>query len=593
MDIFHVFSMLGGLAMFLFGMDTMSKALQKQAGGKLQKILGAFTGNPLKGFLLGLAVTAVIQSSGATTVMVVGFVNSGVMTLHQAISVILGSNVGTTITAWLLSLDGIEGTSLLIQFLKPANFSPILAFLGIVLYMFCKSEKKQGAGKILLGFGILMIGMDTMSSAMQPLEHEAWFLSLFAHFSNPILGLLAGALLTTIMQSSSASVGVLQALSATGAITFGSAIPMIMGQNIGSCTTALLSSVGANKSARRTAMVHLYFNVIGSVVFLLLFYILDAIFHFPIMDEPVNHFRIALVHTGFNLAATAVMLPLSGWLEKLAMLTIPDSPAVEPEEVQLLDSRLLATPAVAVERSFSTTADMANMSRSSVALAIELMHKWDEKKAAEVDRLEADTDHCEDAIGTYLVQLSGRSMSQDDSRLVNTLLHTISDFERISDHARDLVRTAREIHEKRIAFSPQAQAELKVLESALLELLNITVQCFRNRDLSTAHSVEPLEQVIDDLVRKIKTRHILRLKEGSCSIEYGFVLEDLLTGYERIADHCSNVAVAMIEVAEGSFDTHQYLTDVKSGGNDEFDRSFDSFRDRYQFKDEVRRCTGS
>ena len=585
MDIFHVFRLLGGLAMFLFGMDTMSKSLQKQAGGKLQKILGAFTGNPLKGFLLGMAVTAVIQSSGATTVMVVGFVNSGVMTLQQAIGVILGSNVGTTVTAWILSLDGVQGTGLLIEMLKPANFSPILAFLGIVLYTFCKSERKKGVGTILIGFGLLMIGMDNMSSAMAPLEHEAWFLQLFAHLSNPILGVLAGALLTTVMQSSSASVGVLQALSGTGAITFGNAVPMIMGQNIGSCTTALLSSIGANKSARRTAMVHLYFNVIGSVVFLVLFYTLDAVFHFSVMEEPVDRVRIALVHTGFNLAATAFMLPLSKWLEKLAVWTIPDS-AAEPEQVQLLDSRLLATPAAAVDRSFSTTADMADLGRQGVNLAIGLMHKWDEKKAAEVERLEAESDRYEDAIGTYLVQLSSRSMNVADSHLVNTLLHTISDFERISDHARDLTRTAQEIHQKKVVFSKQAQEELLGLEAALGELLSITVNCFRDKDLSAAHQVEPLEQVIDDLVRKIKMHHVARLKDGSCSIEYGFVLEDLLTGYERIADHCSNVAVAMIEVAEGSFDTHQYLTGIKNGGNDEFDLYYGNFRTRYRLEDE-------
>lgn len=584
MDIYHVFTLLGGLAMFLFGMDVMSNALQKQAGGKLQKILGAFTGNPFKGFLLGLSVTAVIQSSGATTVMVVGFVNSGVMTLRQAISVIMGSNVGTTATAWVLSLSGIEGDTFLISMLKPENFSPILAFIGMVLYMFCKSEKKRGVGSILLGFGLLMIGMSTMTGAMAPLAGEQWFLDLFAALQNPILGLLVGAILTTVMQSSSASVGVMLALSATGAITFGNAVPMILGQNIGSCTTALISSVGANKSARRTAMVHLYFNIIGSAIFLAVFMVAKCFLPEAVMTSPVDRFSIALVHTGFNVLATGIMLPMSSLLEKLAMKTIPDEPS-NPEKIQLLDSRLLETPAVAVDRSFSATADMADCGREAVNLAVELVHNWDDAKAERIAVLENKTDHYEDAVGSYLVRLSGRNMSVADSHLVNTLLHTISDFERIGDHAQDLAKAAREIEQKHIVFSPAAQEELKVLERAMVDLLSMTVTCFRHGDLETAHRVEPLEQVIDDLVRKIKTHHITRLKQGSCSIEYGFVLEDLLTAYERIADHCSNVAVAMIEVSEGSFETHQYLTDVKSG-NDEFEQEYRRFRKNYPLSEE-------
>ena len=586
MDIFHVFTMLGGIALFLFGMDVMSGALQKQAGGKLQKILGAFTGNPLKGFLLGMAVTAVIQSSGATTVMVVGFVNSGVMTLRQAISVIMGSNVGTTVTAWVLSLAGIEGGTFLTDMLKPANFSPLLAFIGIVLFMFSKSEKKKGVGTILIGFGMLMIGMDTMTNAMAPLAGEQWFINIFSALQNPILGMLAGALLTTVMQSSSASVGVMQALSDTGAITFGSAVPMIMGQNIGSCTTALISSMGANKSARRAAMVHLYFNIIGSLVFLALFAIGNWIFDFPFMDDPVSRTSIALVHTGFNLAATGMMLPLSRFLEKLAMMTIPDEPSAQPEEVQILDPRLLDTPAAAVDRSFSATADMADAGRDAVTMAIGLVHQWDEDKALRVKELEAETDRYEDTIGSYLVHLSARSMNSADSHLVNTLLHSLRDFERIGDHARDLVKAAQEMNQKNIVFSQAAQEELQVLEKAVTDLLAMTTACFRERDLAAAHRVEPLEQVIDDLVRKIKTRHVARLKDGSCSIEYGFVLDDLLTAYERVADHCSNVAVAMIEVSEGSFDTHQYLTDIKSGADDDFERSYTTFREKYRLREE-------
>lgn len=579
MDIFHIFTLLGGLAMFLFGMDVMSTSLQKQAGGQLQKILGAFTGNPLKGFLLGLSVTAVIQSSGATTVMVVGFVNSGIMTLRQAISVIMGSNVGTTVTAWILSLAGIEGGTWYTDLLKPANFSPILAFIGMILYMFFKSERKKGVGAILLGFGLLMMGMSTMTEAMAPLEHEQWFINLFAALKNPILGLLAGAILTTVMQSSSASVGVMQSLSATGAITFGSAIPMIMGQNIGSCTTALISSVGANKSARRASMVHLYFNIVGSVLFLVLFQVADMIFDFPMMDDAVNGVSIAIVHTGFNIAATVVMLPLARFLEKMAYLTIPDEPAT-PEQVEILDPRLLDTPAVAVERTYAATAHMADCGRDAVCKAIGLTHGWNDAAAREVADLEEKTDHYEDVIGSYLVRLSAQSMSLSDSHLVNTLLHTISNFERIGDHAQEVMASAREIREKGIAFSPDAQAELSTLEAAVQELLGMTAACFRRRDLIQARQVEPLEQVIDDLVRKIKAHHITRLKTGICSIEYGFVLEDMLTAYERVADHCSNVAVAMIEVSEGTFDTHQYLTDVKSN-SEEFDRAYRSFRSRY------------
>lgn len=576
----NILALLGGLAMFLFGMDVMSSSLQKQAGGKLQKILGTFAGNPVKGFFLGLAVTAVIQSSGATTVMVVGFVNSGVMTLRQAISVIMGSNVGTTVTAWVLSLAGLEGDAWYIAMLKPANFSPVLAFAGIVLFMFFKSEKKRGLGSILLGFGLLMMGMNHMTEAMAPLEHEQWFIQLFAALQNPILGLLAGAILTTIMQSSSASVGVMQSLSATGAITFGSAIPMIMGQNIGSCTTALISSVGANKSARRAAMVHLYFNIIGSTVFLILFTLVDSLFNLPIMDEAVTGVSIAVVHTGFNILATAMMLPMSKLLEKLALLTIPDEKHADPEETQILDSRLLDTPAVAVERTFAATADMADASRKAVETAISMIHNWEEGGVEVVSELENRTDSYEDIIGSYLVQLSARSMSSNDSHIVNTLLHTLRDFERIGDHGRDLVEAAQEIHDKSIVFSTSAREELLVLEKALTDLLDMTIRCFRERDLDTAHKVEPLEQVIDDLVRRIKACHVARLKDGSCSIEYGFVLDDLLTAYERVADHCSNVAVAMLEVADGNFGPHQYLTDVKTG-DPEFDRAFQGFLKQY------------
>ena len=586
MTVFNVFSLLGGLALFLFGMDIMGKALEKQAGGQLQKILSKLTDNPLKGFFLGLCVTAVIQSSSATTVMVVGFVNSGIMELHQAIGVIMGSNVGTTVTSWILSLSGLQGDSLLINLLKPTSFSPLLAFIGILLYM-CKSEKKKGVGTILIGFAVLMTGMTTMSNAVLPLQNETWFTSLFTRFSNPLLGVLVGALVTGIIQSSSASVGILQALSATGVITYGSAIPIIMGQNIGTCVTALISSVGANKNARRAAMVHLYFNIIGVTLFLAIFYGANLLLDFAFVNETVTAWGIAVVHSIFNLTATAVLLPFANGLEKLAILTIPDD--AEKESFALLDERLLNTPAVAVERARAATADMAELARVGVVQAMSLTHKWDDSLAQKVREEEEKVDKYEDALGTYLVKLSSREMSHADSQSVNTLLHTISDFERISDHSVNVLSSAEEIHAKSIEFSKDAQEELQVLEGAVQDVLSRTTDAFRKGDLHLAGKVEPLETVVDELVRAIKARHVARLQTGSCSIEYGFVLEDLLTNYERVCDHCSNVAVAQIEVAQDSFDTHAYLNDLRYGNetkeSEQFQRRLDRYRERYLFPD--------
>ena len=586
MTIFNVFSLFGGLALFLFGMDIMGKALEKQAGGQLQKILSKLTDNPLKGFFLGLCVTAVIQSSSATTVMVVGFVNSGIMELHQAIGVIMGSNVGTTVTSWILGLSGLQGDSFWIQMLKPTSFSPVLAFLGILLYM-GKSEKRQGIGTIMIGFAVLMTGMTTMSQAVAPLQDEAWFTNLFVRFSNPLLGVLVGAIVTGVIQSSSASVGILQALSSTGVITFGSAIPIIMGQNIGTCVTALLSSVGANKNARRAAMVHLYFNIIGVALFLTVFYGLNAVLHFTFVNDTVTAWGIAVVHSIFNLTATAVLLPFANVLEKLAIATIPDD--AQKESFALLDERLLNTPAMAVERARSATAEMAELARTGVIQAMSLTHKWDDALAQKVRDEEEKVDHYEDALGTYLVKLSGREMSHADSQSVNTLLHTISDFERISDHSVNLLESAEEMHTKDVHFSNDAREELQVLEDAVQDTLNRTTDAFRKGDLHLAGKVEPLEQVVDELVRAIKARHIARLQAGSCSIEYGFILDDLLTNYERVCDHCSNVAVAQIEVAQDSFDTHAYLSDLKSGQDskesEQFQRRLDRYRERYLFPD--------
>ena len=584
MSIFNVFSLFGGLALFLFGMDTMGKALEKQAGGQLQKILSRLTDNPLKGFALGLIVTAIIQSSSATTVMVVGFVNSGIMQLHQAIGIIMGSNVGTTVTSWLLSLSGLEGDTLLIQMLKPSSFSPLLAFIGILLYM-CRSERKKGIGTIFIGFAILMTGMSAMSAAVEPLENEPWFTNLFVQFSNPILGVLAGTILTAIIQSSSASVGILQALSSTGVITYGSALPIIMGQNIGTCATALISSVGTNKNARRAAMVHLYFNIIGVTIFLIGFYSLNSILHFSFVSDIIEPWGIAVVHSTFNLCTTIILLPFANVLEKLAILTIPDD--AKEEKFVLLDERLLNTPAVAAERARSATSDMAELARVGVLQAMSLTHSWNEELARKVAEEEKKVDKYEDAIGTYLVKLSSHELSHEDSKQVNTLLHTISDFERISDYSVSVLESAREIHEKTIAFSQDAREELQVLEDVVQDLLNRATEAFRKDDLHLAGKVEPMETVVNELVRAIKSRHIARLQAGSCSIEYGFVLDDLLTSYSRVCDHCSNVAVAQIEVAQDSFDTHAYLKDLRHGNAAEesevFRRRLDRYRARYPF----------
>ena len=579
MTIFNVFSLLGGLALFLFGMDIMGKALEKQAGGKLQKILSKLTDNPIKGFFLGLGVTAVIQSSSATTVMVVGFVNSGIMELHQAIGIIMGSNVGTTVTSWLLSLTGIQGDSFWVKMLKPSSFGPILAFAGIILAMFCKSSKKKGVGNILLGFFILMTGMEFMSSSMKPLADMPWFSSLFLHFSNPILGVLAGAALTAIIQSSSASVGILQALALTGSVTYGSAIPIIMGQNIGTCVTAMISSVGASKNAKRAAFVHLYFNVIGVVLFLTAFYSLNALLHFEIIHDTVSVMGIAVIHSTFNVITTLVLLPFNRVLEKLAILTVPDGTSKDAA-APLLDKRLLGTPAVATSRAHQCTVDMAQLAQSGLLKAMSLVHIWNDQVSDEVVEQEAQVDHYEDALGTYLVQLSGLPLTVDDNRTVNTLLYSLSDLERISDHSLNLRKSALEVRDKQVTFSHQALEDLNLVEWAVQDIVNLTVQAFANQDNNAARQVEPLEQVIDEIVHQVRSRHVERLQNGQCSITNGFILADLLTCYERVADHCSNVAVAMIEVAHDSFDTHEYLQGVKAD-REGLDRMMDQYRKRY------------
>ena len=578
MDIFNVFTLMGGLAVFLFGMDIMGKALEKQAGNRLQSILAKMTDNPLKGFLLGLSVTAVIQSSSATTVMVVGFVNSGLMQLHQAVGVIMGSNVGTTVTAWILSLSGLEGDGFLVRLLNPAGFSPILALIGIILYMFVRSDRLKGIGTILLGFALLMMGMNTMSDAMAPLADMPGFQALFTKFEMPLLGLLFGAALTALIQSSSASVGILQALSLTGGITCAGALPIILGQNIGTCVTALISAIGANKGARRAAFVHLYFNIIGALLFMAVFYSANALVHFSFLSAPVTPLTIAVIHTCFNVLATAVLLPFARGLEKLAYLTVPDHE--RPDTNELLDERLLATPSIAVRNSYQQTCNMAELMRSNLLQAMSLVHQWDAKRAESVGVNEDAVDAYEDKIGGYLVKLSERDLTAEDNREVAVLLHTISDFERIGDHACNIYDSAAEIHEKHLHLSETAWSEMDVLESVIQDIVDKTLHVFENHDLDQATKIEPLEQVVDDLVRSMRDRHIRRLQQGICGIEAGFVLQDLLVNYERIADHCSNVAAAMITVAEDRYEMHEYL-DTLRNADEKFDERYEQYGRRY------------
>ncbi len=580
-------SLLGGLALFLFGMDTMGQSLERTAGGKLQTILAKMSSNVPKGFLLGLAVTAVIQSSSATTVMVVGFVNSGILTLKQAVGVIMGSNVGTTVTAWILSLSGLKGDGLLVQLFKPTTLAPLLGTLGIVLYMFTNSEKKKNIGGILLGFMALMTGMELMSSSMEFLKDEAWFVRMMVSFSNPLVGILVGAALTAIIQSSSASVGILQSLCATGIVTYGCAIPVILGQNIGTCVTAMMGAIGANKNARRAAMVHLYFNIIGSLLFVLVFYGIGLFHPWDFLGDTCGEMNIAVIHTSFNVCVTALLLPLNGLLVKLATLSVPDGK--QEEKPVLLDERLLATPAVAIQRSQDIAARMAEDSAQAMRLAMGLIRKFDRKSLDRVLELENNTDRYEDALGTYLVQLSSRSLSVADSRILNTLLYTISDVERIADHAVNVGKAALEMEEKKIVFSQQAQGELEVLERAISDILGRTVEAYRSFDRELARKVEPQEQVVDALVREIKSRHICRLRDGRCSVEYGFVLEDLLTAFERSADHCSNVAVEILQVSEGKLEAHEYLNSLKAGELQEsvaFAEEYARYQARYAFPED-------
>jgi len=578
MGLFEILSLIGGLAMFLFGMNIMGQALEKRAGSKLKNILSSMTSNPFKGFLLGLGVTAVIQSSSATTVMVVGFVNSGLMTLRQSVGIIMGSNIGTTVTAWVLSLTGIDGKALWIQLLKPTSFTPILALIGIIFYMFQSNPKRKDTGLILLGFAVLMFGMDTMSSAVSGLKDNAAFASLFTLFTNPILGVLAGAVVTAVIQSSSASVGILQALSTTGKITFNAAIPIIMGQNIGTCVSAVISSVGASKNAKRTAMVHLLFNIVASLVLLPVYCIVTSFVRFEFLSSPANELGIAIAHSAFNVLAVLILMPCSSLLVNLACKLVKDD---KKDEVQLLDERLLATPSVAVERCKDVAESMAELSVSSLKKSILLLDGYDEKTAENIAEEEQSVDMYEDKLGSYLVKVSSKELNHEDSNEVNTLLHLIGDFERISDHALNIVESASELHEKGITFSDSAKQEIAVLRNVTDRILDLSLSAFCHNDLEAAEKVEPLEQVADELIEKLKKKHISRLQRGECTIEMGFILSDILANIERICDHCSNIAGCLLEMKNEELGIHEYLKKIKGGDNGTFTELYRSYKEEY------------
>ncbi len=587
MNIFGFLSLLGGLALFLYGMNVMGGGLEKVSGGKLERILEKLTSNPLKAVLLGAGVTAVIQSSSATTVMLVGFVNSGIMKLSQAIGIIMGANIGTTATSWLLSLTGIESENFFISMLKPTSFSPILAVIGIILIMSNKSDRRKDVGEILIGFAILMFGMDAMSSAVKPLADVPEFTGILTKFSNPVLGVLVGAVLTAIIQSSSAAVGILQALSVTGAFTYGSVIPIIMGQNIGTCVTAMISAVGANKGAKRTAFVHLYFNIIGSVVFLLLYSILDAVVHFSFANETVGVAGIAAIHSIFNVFATVLLLPFTKGLEKLAYLTIPvdDSELEqngEDEELKILDSRFLATPNFAIEQCVTVTKQMAELTRDTFISAKNLFTEYSKEAAEKVEQQETLIDKFDDKLGAYLTQLNSQNLAYRESQMVSTLMHSTNDFERIADHAVNLMEIARKMNKKEMEFSKKAQKEMEIFGSAVEDILERSVQAFVENDMKLAQSVEPLEEVIDSLNKEVKKRHIKRLRKGKCTIDLGLVLADVAANYERVADHCSNLAVYMIQMEDNSIEAHEYMNTLTEESREQFQQMQEAYKEKYQ-----------
>ena len=586
MDIFSLFTLCGGVAFFLYGMSLMSSRLEKLAGGRLEQMLRKMTDNRFKSLLLGAGITIAIQSSSAMTVMLVGLVNSGIMELGQTVGVIMGSNVGTTLTAWILSLSGIDSSSFWLQLLKPEVFSPLVALAGMILRTRNKSGRRRSAGSIMVGFAILMTGMEMMKNAVSPLADMPEFNAILTAFTNPFLGVLVGAVFTGVIQSSAASVGILQALSLTGGISYGVALPIIMGQNIGTCVTALLSSIGVNRNARRVSVIHISFNLIGTAACLAAFYGSDLIFHYAFMDASIDPAGIAMVHSVFNIGTTALLLPFSKQLEKLAYVVVKEDKQ-ETQKFSFIDQRLLATPSVAIAECANKTVDMARLAEDTILKSLSLLGKYDEKTAEEVVGNEDQLDRYEDQLGTLLVQLSGKALSDEDSRNISKQLHTIGDFERIGDHAVNLLKTAQEIHEKDIRFSGQALEELKILLSALRDILRVTTKAFAEEDLPLAARVEPLEQVIDGLIADIKSNHIVRLQKGHCTIEMGFVLSDLLTNCERVSDHCSNIAVAQIETAQSLYQAHEYLNALKSAGDASFQSAFENYCRQYAIRKET------
>ncbi len=588
MDIFGLLTLVGGLALFLYGMNVMGAGLEKMSGGKLERILETLTSNPIKAVLLGAGVTAVIQSSSATTVMVVGFVNSGIMKLSQAVGIIMGANVGTTFTAWILSLTGIQGDSILINLLKPSSFSPILALIGIILYTMAKSDKKKNVGEIMLGFAVLMFGMESMSGAVEPLAEVPEFTNILTMFHNPILGVLVGTILTAVIQSSSASVGILQALSVTGAFTFGSAIPIIMGQNIGTCVTAMISSVGGNRGAKRTAFVHLYFNIIGTIVFMVLFYLGNAIFRFDFTNEVVDAAGIALIHTTFNVFATLLLLPFAKQLERLAYLTIPETEEEKQAKVDvfgILDERFLNSPTFAIEQCRSLTAKMAELSKESFLESMELLDDYSEEKASDVIAKENLIDTYDDKISAYLTRLNSGDLSYGDSLRVTSLLHCLTDFERISDHACNVVENAQQMKKDGAEFSKKGKEEMGIYKNAIVDILTRTTQAFVESDEQLARTVEPLEEVIDEINKDVKKHHMKRLRKGKCTIELGLVLSDLAMNYERVADHCSNIAVYMMQLKDTQLEEHSFTEQMDEEESIQFNKNLEIFQKKYALKE--------
>lgn len=587
MDLFSILTLIGGLALFLYGMNAMGDGLAKVSGGKLEKILENLTSNPIKAVLLGAGVTAVIQSSSATTVMVVGFVNSGIMKLSQAVGVIMGANIGTTVTSWILSLTGIQGDNFIIQMFKPTSFSPVLAIIGVIFILFINDSKKKDIGSIFIGFAILMYGMDMMSSAVKPLAEVPEFTNLLLKFSNPLLGVIAGALLTAVIQSSSASVGILQALCLTGAVPFSAAIPIIMGQNIGTCITAILSAIGAKKNAKRAAAVHLYFNLIGTVIFMTVFYLINAVVGFSFFHQAATPAGIAVIHSVFNVTATIILLPFAKGLEKLACLTIRDKKedvvvSAEDREFMILEPRFLEKPAFAVEQSRNAARKMAEESHNALFTALSLVDKYSEEGVERVENMESKVDRYEDELGTYLVKLSYKDISEADSHSLSIMLHCIGDFERISDHAVNIMESAQELYEKGLKFSENAKKDLEVLGQAVEDIVNTAYEVFDKQDMKLAEKIEPLEEVIDELSKEVKRRHVQRLRNGECTIEMGFILSDITTCLERVADHCSNIGVCVTQVNEDLYDTHSHLNIVKSHPDETFYHELEDARIKYQ-----------